>query len=399
MDPRTLAMGGAGVASGSSANAAFLNPALLGAAKEDDRFSVELPIVGGRFHDQDDLMDELDNYQNDNLESNLTDEVERFLVTPSNDNARRVGRALDSLTSQMEALKGDPVGGEIFAGMVVGIPNKKIGASLAVSAWAVGGAVFNVEQSDLDLISSISANAYSGDPNNLYNDPTIQDHLNYYQGVPGGEAITDKLTSNLEVRGAAIREVALALSHEVKLYGHSFAVGLTPKLVRVRTFDYQLGLDDADIKSNEGTRDHSNMNLDIGVAKNYDNGWRTAAVIKNLVGQDYKTVAGNTVSIKPQVRVGAAHSTDWATVTLDMDLTENDAVGFESKSQYICLGAELDAFDTVQLRAGYRYNMADSVTSIPTIGIGFSPFGAHLDLAVAGNGSEIAGSAQLGFRF
>jgi len=87
------------------------------------------------------------------------------------------------------------------------------------------------------------------------------------------------------------------------------------------------------------------------------------------------------------------------TLAADMDLIENDPAGFESKSQYLGLGAELDLFDWVQLRAGYRHNLSDSDSSIPTLGFGFSPFGVHADLALAGNSTDLAVSMQLGFRF
>ena len=43
-DPRSMAMGGAGVASGTSANANFFNPALLAAARTDEDFSLEFPF-------------------------------------------------------------------------------------------------------------------------------------------------------------------------------------------------------------------------------------------------------------------------------------------------------------------------------------------------------------------
>ncbi len=399
MDPRTLAMGGAGAASGSSANAVFMNPALLAAARDDDVFSLELPIFGARFNDPDSLVDELDRYQDGGLEKGLNTAVNLFLINRSSANAREVGRAADAVSEQLLKFSNKPLQGELFSGIVVGIPNKKIGASLAVNVWAVGGGIVNVSQADQDLIEAIASDANTGDPNDLLNNQAIadQDLLNFDQ--PGGEAVTDKLSSNLEMRGAVIQELAVALSREVSVYGHRFALGLTPKLVKVKTFDYQLGLDNAEIGVEEGANDQSGVNLDMGIAKNYGNGWRAGFVIKNLIGQEYETVRGNKIKIDPQMRVGIAHSTDWATMAIDMDLTENEAAGFESKTQYISIGAELDAFDTVQLRVGYRHNMSDSETNIPTIGFGFSPFGAHLDVAIAGNGSEVAGSAQLGFRF
>ena len=55
-DPRSFAMGGAGVAAGTSANAVFFNPALLAAATQDDDFSFEL-LAGGRAAGPDEFID------------------------------------------------------------------------------------------------------------------------------------------------------------------------------------------------------------------------------------------------------------------------------------------------------------------------------------------------------
>ena len=52
-----------------------------------------------------------------------------------------------------------------------------------------------------------------------------------------------------------------------------------------------------------------------------------------------------------------------------------------------------------QLRAGYRANLSNSDRSVTSAGIGFSPFGVHVDLAVAGNDNEVGIAAQVGFRF
>jgi hypothetical protein len=41
-DPRSIAMGGTGVSSGTGGNASYFNPALLAAAKPKDRFAFEM---------------------------------------------------------------------------------------------------------------------------------------------------------------------------------------------------------------------------------------------------------------------------------------------------------------------------------------------------------------------
>jgi len=143
------------------------------------------------------------------------------------------------------------------------------------------------------------------------------------------------------------------------------------------------------------------MNIDIGVAKNYDNGWKVGLAVKNLISNEYTTVLGNKLVIDPMARIGVMHQTTWSTIAFDVDLTENDPGGFEDKTQYAALGMELDIFDTAQLRVGLRHNMSDTTFKADTLsaGIGLSPFGVHLDISAMGNSDEVGAALQLGFRF
>jgi hypothetical protein len=130
-------------------------------------------------------------------------------------------------------------------------------------------------------------------------------------------------------------------------------------------------------------------------------------VIKNIISQDYEAKniidgeqSDTVVSLKPQARAGVSHSTDWSTVAVDIDVTENEALdGVGDKSRYVAIGAELNAFDWAQIRLGYRADTVNSDRNVVSAGIGISPFGVHLDLAVAGNGDEVGAALQLGFRF
>lgn len=392
LDPRSYGMGGTGVASGTSANAGFMNPALLAAAKEGEDFSLEFPIIGARFQDKHDLIDEIDTYQDSNLENNLTTSVEAFKNSPTDQNAQAVATEAEALWNQLNKLSNKAVQGEVSAGFVVGIPSKSLGASLTANVWAVGGGVLNVTTADNALINDIVA-AGKVDAVTLGTNQAIQDQ------VAGTQNVVDKLTSNMSARGAVIQEVSIALAREVSVGGNQLAIGVTPKYLKVTTFDYRVDVNTADFDSDQGEKEYSDFNMDIGVAKDFENGWKTGLVVKNLIGEDYKTVLGNTVKIEPQARIGVSHNTDWTTVALDVDLNESESVGFDSKTQYVGLGAELSVWDTMQLRVGYRHNMSDSDTSIVTAGIGFSVFGVHADLSAGANDDEIGASLQLGFRF
>ena len=101
----------------------------------------------------------------------------------------------------------------------------------------------------------------------------------------------------------------------------------------------------------------------------------------------------------PQTRAGISHTNRWSSVALDVDLYRNDPAGLENYTQYVALGGELNGWNWVQIRAGYRADLVNSRRNIASFGLGFSPYGVHLDLAVAGNARELGAALQLGFRF
>ncbi len=406
IDPRSLGMGGVGVASGTSANASFMNPALLAAAHKDEDFSLEF-LGGVRIQDPDSLIDEVGNYQNNDLESQLTDAINRFNQINSSSitspqqlaaSAQAVGDAADIILEQLNKFTNKPLQGEAFGGMVIGVPSKKIGVALAINAYLVGGGNADFTSADNSLVQSVIddaiATADGSDPTALINNTVVADQIS------GAGNVVDKLTSAVEARGAAIVEIGLSLAREVNIAGHDVAIGITPKYVALETFDYRVDINTAEFDANQGLKEFSSFNFDMGVAKDFGNGWKAGLVAKNLLSKKYKTVQGNTIRVDPQLRIGASRRNDWLTLAADLDLIENEPAGFESKSQYLGLGAELDLFDWVQLRAGYRHNLSDSAASVPTLGFGLSPFGVHADLALAGDASnDIAVSFQLGFRF
>jgi hypothetical protein len=182
-------------------------------------------------------------------------------------------------------------------------------------------------------------------------------------------------------------------------------VGVTPKYVSVQTNNYEFvgtAIDNADINQSDGEKTGTGFDLDVGVAKDFGNNWKAGVTIKNLLGQEYD-LAGTTekLAIDPMARAGVVHQNSWSTVALDVDLTENDPGGFDTKTQFAAVGIEFDAFNFAQIRLGARHNLSDTPydADILSAGIGLSPFGVHLDISVAGNADDVGGALQLGFRF
>jgi len=375
-DPRSFAMGGAGVAAGTSANAVFFNPALLAAATQDDDFSFEL-LGGVRAADPEDFVDAVDTFSANNSMQGFSDAINAYAFAQNPTTLAAVNNAAGQLTTDLQSISQKAVQLEANAGFVVGVPSKSFGISVYGNAWGVGGAVADVTAADITAINGVVSTlpAIPADP-------------------------TGSLTSSISARFAMITETGIAIARDF----NGLAVGITPKYVEVTTNDYQFvgnQIDAATIDQDQGETSDTNFNVDIGVAKDYGDGLKVGLTVKNALAQEYVTVLGNTIAIDPMARIGVMHETSWSTIALDVDLTENDPGGFDTATQYAALGIEFDAFGFAQMRLGMRHNMSDTPYEADTLsaGIGLSPFGIHLDVSVAGNDDEVGAALQLGFSF
>jgi len=210
-------------------------------------------------------------------------------------------------------------------------------------------------------------------------------------------------TATLQGRGVELSEIGVALP----LYsGTNFKFGITPKIVKVKSYEYFQPLVDASgnigiWNTDLGEKSHdSSLNMDLGAAYDFKNGFVLGLVARNLNSQEYTTILNNIIKLDPLMRAGVAYNGSIFTIAIDADLTENDAIAFSEKTQLVTLGIEVNIFDWMALRAGYQKNTAsinkDSMTSL---GLGFTPFGFGIDISAMGNSHEIGGAVQLSFTF
>lgn len=427
-DPRSMAMGGAGVAVASPGSAPLFNPALLSIANEDDDFAIELPIVGVRVYDPDEFADAVDEFD-DAVMDNLDMAIDNYNFTPG-DSTDAVN-ALIAVDNEVMTLDDKPFQFDGGVGLVVSIPGKKTGFAVVASATATITGIVNYN--DADTVASLTSDmlalddCYAGPAGDFTSCVTVPGKFTYVDTDPVSPAFGEviftaqsdsgedsDIKSTVRVIGVALAEIGLSFSHEMAMFGTDVAVGLTPKAVSVTVIDYEANVDSADsddVEADDYTADYTDFNLDAGIAIDHKNGWRSGFVIKNIISRDYEamntdpatgieTATGMTISLKPQVRAGISHTTSWSTFALDMDLTKNEGLGLiDDDSQYVAMGLELDAYDSAQLRFGYRADTVNSDRNVASAGIGLSPFGVHIDLGVAGNKNEVGASFQLGFRF
>lgn len=384
-DPRVLGMGGTSVASGDSANAALTNPALLAAPSARDNFALSLPI-GARVADPDELLDAVDDFSDAEPIDAFRNALNAFNADTSEDElANAAIDAGNELIRQLRNLDNKRLQAEANAALVIGSPGERLGFSVYADGYLTGGTISQVTEEDIGA---------------------IQDVINALDGIDPVNDPTTGLTSSVEARFATVVETGVALATRLESLG-GIAIGVTPKYMQVRTYDYSFSgdeLDDADIELEDGERKDSDFNLDIGIAKEWDNGWIAGFAVHNVLEQKYRTARDNTVKIEPQARVGVAHRGEKLTVALDLDLTEIDTIGFGGgTTQNVMIGAELDLWRALRLRLGYRHNLGDvppgEEEGVASAGIGLRLFGATIDAAVAGNSDEITAAARLGLTF
>ncbi len=409
MDPRSMAMGGTGVASATGANAGYFNPALLADPQKNEDFRLIFPSIGMGVADPDELLTELEDFQDGNVIGNFSDAIDaynRILNSPVPTTEAGVNqlknniqnKAADIVSSgnillqELVDLSDKALQFTLNGSAVMAMPDENLGWSVNLAGWASGGMLLNVAASDQNEVQSI-LDAVEDVSNGV-----IPNDISTLSGLTDP---TNTLESALLGRGIAVAEIGVSIARKFELGGIGFSAGVTPRYLRVDTFDYEINIDDAEkITYDQGLVSDTAVTADLGIARDFGNGWRAGFVAKNVISQEFVTANNYMIELNPMLRAGVSHHTGWSTVALDVDLTENDPTGMDSATQYVAIGGELNGWEWVQIRAGYRTNLSENDRDVFTIGAGISPFGVvHLDLAVAGNDKEAAASAQLGLSF
>ncbi|MAD46278.1 MAG: hypothetical protein CMI02_13085 [Oceanospirillaceae bacterium] len=389
---------------------------------------------------------------NSNLQTALNDVDSDLVITQS---------AISDLTTSLNSISGNPLSARVGVGSALAIPSKKFAAAISLSGSANISAKVNFSDRDLNLLNSYvpaargyveAADTVSSEIDNATADNTLtpgeitdlQTAVNSLQnydysssdgtvifdnGELSNEASDADLSSTAEVVAVATVDLGLSFSREFNIAGEDIAIGITPKLQKIITYHYADevdGFEDVEEDDLEDSKEeYSNFNLDIGASWRFGDSknWMLGLVAKNLMGGEFDysdvtvtpkdsngnpnglpyTIEGGSVSLDPQYRAGVAYNGDWVSAAIDVDLVENDPVAFETPTQFASFGAEFDVFKTLQLRAGYRTNLSSSGSDVASVGLGFSPFGVHIDIAAMANiddpESEAGVALETGFYF
>ncbi|QDO85805.1 conjugal transfer protein TraF [Shewanella psychropiezotolerans] len=372
-EARSDAMGGAGVASSNREGAAFINPALLALqAPKFNNFAMLLPAIGADGADKDQMVDKFDSLQ---------DSYDALDAAISAGNATAVDLHRGELVSDLESLKDNNAYVSAGIGFSIVLPTHKMPMAVFYKSYIDAIGVAAIAQSDIDSLNAL-------DPDNP-------------------PALTD-LDSQGAVVAGVVSDLGVALSFPLSIVNMPIAVGISPKLQLIDTYNYVVSANNfeaSDFDDAKYRNDETTFNLDVGIAMEPISGLTVGLSGRNLISQDVETVETQgrkfTYQVEPQFTAGIAY--DWESITVTSDIDLNAYKRFEEigATQYWRVGGELQATDWFALRLGYRHDMKDNTANIYSLGTGFE-FGRvfFLDFTgMVGSDDAIGGVLQTSYHF
>lgn len=344
-DARTDSMGGASVASSDYLAAAGSNPALTTQYRDNDDFGLLVPSLTVEGSDPSKITDvDFDDY--DEWLNNLSYELGSMpQYAPAVDNAK------ENLTSLLQEMDGTATL-DLSAIVALSIPNQYLSATVFAGGKAHLITGFDLNEDDITLIENATS-----------------------------QADLDGLQSSANIVGAAITEVGIALGKTFAIGDRDWSFGVSPKMQKVETYNYQASYanyDEDDFDAARYSNEDTNFNMDLGVSTKFGENWTFGLAVKDAISKDYDTVTidgvQHTYKVSPQATAGIAYNTRLFTAAFDLDLNEREHFAMGDERQFARLGAEFNAWDWAQLRVGYRHSMTGNLQDAITAGIGLSPF-------------------------
>ena len=411
MSARSFAMGGTGVAVAVPADAPAENPAMMATDHHswNDDFGLTLPSVNVRAADEEETVDQVDDIQD------VIDEFDQLVsqleIDPTQANADSLALTAGDLRDRLVDFDRDTMRANAGLGLALAVPGKSLSVGVFTNANLTATVRGELSDDDQALLDSIVTAAETGNVTNVENVIT--------------NAAVDQdgniiFNSRGRILASAVGEVGVSFARQFDLSnGNSFQLGVSPKYVELRTFQYTesvSGFEDDEFDGDQYQTDKSGFNLDIGAAYSFgdEKQWNAGIVVKNLIPMELDSAASRpelgeevrTLELNPMATVGIAHKSEYHVVTAEIDLTKKEAFGFEDDTQWVALGAEFDAFRYAQLRVGARHNLASNEDNDGieektqfTAGLGLNIVGVRLDIGALYSDADVGAALELGTAF
>lgn len=395
IDARAAAMGGVGVVTARPRAASFFNPALLAVKQPEksDSFGMLTPSLMAFADDEDELVDTIDAFEDDFVDP-FEAAIDAMEAVPSPGNAAEIVTRATALNEELGRINNDQATVDIGAGISFAIPSRTFAVGLFTSASARIN--LSLQYRDEQLLEDIILDA-ENDVVPVYNEGDLQ--------------------SSVRAIGAGTSQAGISLATSFELGGYDIAVGLSPKIVDFRAYDYAADVDDFEEDDLEDTEiSDKGTNFDIGAAMYLDDtkNWLLGLSVQNLQSRKITTpgsvisastnnpailVPGITLELQPTIMTGISYSTENFVVAADLQLNETDGFHTVDDTQMAGLGMEYDIGEMLQLRAGVRHNLAGSGDPVFTAGLGLDLWGATIEVAGMGNSTAMGAAIQIGAMF
>lgn len=451
-DARSMSMGGTGVVTARSHNASLFNPGLLTRHEPNRRDRVSMhAYVGARLLDRDNFLDSAetfaDRYEDVSLKDLVSDNFDLESGTfETGAELRAATRQLRDLQTDLNYLSDKPLRVSASYGASFNYPTERWAFGGYHRQFLVMGSAVRISEQDNANISRVTSTidrfadvfddvarleelsrsealtleeVVSGADRLWSSVRALDVYLDFEQiaddantgGLRGRELedylrqpVPREFSSTIESQGAEVREEAISIARKFPLHNDGrIHVGVNLKQVHFTTIHFEQRIDDFALSAyeeNQYRREHTRFNMDAGLVYSHDSPWEWGLVARNLVPQNFYTVEGGRIDLRPILRAGVGYRTRPLRLSLDVDVTKNEPLGFDPDKQYVSLGAEWFLWRNTALRAGLRSNMVDGET-LPSAGLGFGTHRGHIDLALAksANGDEWGLSLQAGLSF
>ena len=409
LDPRSMSMGGTGVASSTKFNASNHNPALIAFSKGDKPDKIYISASQGlRETDAGEFERTVENFQQSQIYSELDE-----LTKSGAENEEELRQAFVDYRNVLRDIN-----------LVSYRKDETTAFSLLADTRPITVNFYLRSDVREMVVIRNQDEAYIGDIIDSIDDP------NRSAGIirldDDARSSVDEVYFEIEEFGATV-----ATTNVIE-YNIPISWGFTPKLIEIHGSHIASTVDRYDLSSRpppEVSRGLLEWNLDIGFAAlltddflrdelGLDGFWLEGEWVFGMVGmnmfptdftsyfpQRRSTVyPGEKRSVQALYQLGLAHYREDFMVALDIDLTESEVWDFEGTRRFISLGGEYYWRNDFHLRAGMRFNTAQTSEggqdkALLTGGFMYQPHGFSIEAAAVFNGDERGGSLGFGLAF
>ena len=230
-----------------------------------------------------------------------------------------------------------------------------------------------------------------------------------FVSAPAGVTVngsTVSLSGAMALRALEVRQAAF--SYAYAFADKMFSIGVTGKFLQGAAYSGSMALTggtDVTITDNFGKAAISTaFGIDVGAIYRPSSWLRVGLVAKDINQPTFNDVGGGELKLGPQIRGGVAiNPYSSLTLTADVDATSNKTFVPGVKSQVLSLGAEQTIFsEFLSFRLGAFKNMKDAGTPFtPTAGLGLRLFAFRADVGggydFREQGALISGSISMTF--